>query len=229
MRRYFLCFLFLICTIAASAQDDEDHSERPLRDALPLNANDNPFIGGVLLGGNISSIINDYYPRYSRVGVNAGLTVYTRIRNRTWFSIELLYSQKGCIGVREVASYATGSFFEKYHLRLDYVEMPILLHAFVKPLYHITIGASYSYLLSEKETLFSDQPYVIDPLKYYSRKMGVDYILGGGLHLGKKIYLNIRYQRSLLPVRDLAHVYPIVGYGNFYNSCIAMQLMYMVR
>lgn len=194
-----------------------------------LNSADNTFIGGLIVGGNITSLANSNYPGYHKVGLNTGVTVYTRLKGKIWSSIELLYSQKGEIGVRESSSIYAGPYFEHYKVKLDYAELPLLIHYFPKRWYHFTAGASYSQLLNSNEELFSLYQINLKPDQSFFNRKGFDLIVGGGLHVNKNLFLNIRYQRSLTPIRNAMRVPTDVGFGDQYNTAFVFQLVYMIR
>jgi hypothetical protein len=218
MKRLFLQILLLLFVTGTRAQE------------LPsLNNSDNNFVGGIILGGNVSRMTGTYYQGYHKLGLTTGLTVYTRLKNKFWTSIELLYSQKGTIGVRQMESVYTGSYFEKYYARLNYIEVPVLLHYFDKRWYHFSIGASYSVLMKSKEDLVSYQPTNLYTQQSFFNQREYDIIIGGGLHVNKNLFLNIRYQHSVTPVRDAFRVPQYVGYGNQLNNMFAFQFVYMMR
>ena len=194
-----------------------------------LNASDNMFVGGLVLGGNATRLTGTHYSGFHRLGLNTGVTVYARVRSKIWASVELLYSQKGTIGVRQTESTYVGTYFEKYYAKLSYAELPVLLHYFHDRWYHLSIGASYSALMKSKEELVSFQPTNLYTDKAFFNTRVYDVIVGGGLHVNKNLFLNIRFQRSLTPVRDALRVPIAVGAGDQYNSMFTFQFVYLMR
>src|SRR5687767_4566212 len=61
---------------------------------------DRIFYGGLVAGLNMPAIKNDAYDGYHMIGFNGGAVVYSRIFPRLLGSVEILYSMKGCRGVR---------------------------------------------------------------------------------------------------------------------------------
>ena len=194
-----------------------------------LNNSDNTFVAGIIFGGNISKVSGTNYNGYHKLGFNTGLSVYGHIKNKWWASIEILYSQKGMIGVREENSDVVGPYFEKYYMRLNYAELPVMLHFFQEKWYHFSVGASYSMLLNSSEDLVSYQPTNLYTNIATFNQREFDFLAGGGLHVNKNLYLNIRYQKSLTPIRAAFRVPPAVGAGNQYSTLFAIQLVYMLR
>jgi hypothetical protein len=209
------------------AQDDEDIY---MPDTLKLGIYDDPFVAGLIVGGNTGNIRHDNYPGFHNIGFNAGVGVYVRLGAHFWVSTEMLYVRKGCTGVRNAESVYWGSYYEKYYLRMNYAELPVLFHLFQKPWYHISFGASYSrYLNSEERLQTSPDAIEINQELHYFNKNTFDYIVGGALHLNKKLYLNIRYQSSITRIRDAYRVHPQTGAGNQFMTTCSLQLTYLFR
>ena len=224
----FLIWALLCLCSPALAQDDDD--EIYMHDTLQLGTYDNPFVAGIMVGGNTGNMRNDNFPGFHNLGYSAGLTVYVRLLPHLWVNTEILYVKKGCTGVRSSESVYWGTYFEKYYLKMSYAELPVVFHLFQKSWYHLSFGASYSRYLNSKESLYtSPDPIFINQEKFYFNKNNFDYIVGGGLHINKKLYLNVRYQGSITRVRDAFRVHPYVGAGDQYVTTCSLQLMYMFR
>ncbi|MCD6064493.1 MAG: hypothetical protein K0R82_2404 [Flavipsychrobacter sp.] len=195
-----------------------------------LNEDDPRFVGGVAVGGNLTHITNDSFDGIHRFGPNVGGIVYARIKGEFWSSLEIRYSRKGTIGVRTDSSIAHASlYFTQYLLRLDYVEVPFALHVFNRRFYHFTAGVTYSYLLSSSELYSSLQLYRVDDKQFPFRQHNFDYLLGGGLHVNRNLFLNIHYQGSIVPIRDAWNVPIELGTKSQRNRMITLQLLYMFR
>jgi hypothetical protein len=230
LRWLFMAFMCL--SFPALAQDEDDDEDMYLPDTLQLGHFDEPFVAGLILGGNTGNIRYDYFPGFHNIGYSAGVTVYVRLNPKLWVGTEILYSRRGCTGVRTAESVYWGTYFEKYQLRLGYAELPLLLHFFQNkyPWCHFSFGASYSRYLNSKENLYTSPDAInIDQELHYFNKNNFDYIIGGALHINKKLYLNIRYQSSIVPVRDAYRVHPKVGAGDQYATTCSLQLLYLFR
>lgn len=235
MRLFYWFLSALLCLgCPAHAQDDieEDPDGIYLEDTLQLGSFDQPFVAGLMFGGNTGNIRNDNYPGFHNIGYSAGVTVYVRLQSHFWVGTEILYTKKGCTGVRTLESVYWGTYFEKYYLRMSYVELPVLFHFFQNkyPWFHFSFGASYGRYLNSKETLYtSPDPISVNQEKFYFNKNNFDYVVGGGLHINKKLYLNVRYQRSITPIRDAYRVHPQTGAGNQFATTCSLQLLYLLR
>ncbi|MBL7719287.1 MAG: PorT family protein [Flavipsychrobacter sp.] len=222
-----ICALLCLQLTAYGQEDDGDFYEH---DTLQLGDYDEKFIAGILVGGNTGNLHNDYFGGYHNIGYSAGLTVYVRLGKHFWVNGELLYVRKGCTGVRSAESLYWGTYFEKYYLRLNYAEVPVLFHLFQRKWYHLSFGASYARYLNSTENLYTSPDRInVNQELFYFNKNNFDYILGGGLHLNQKLYLNVRFQSSLVPVRNAYYVHPATGAGNQYLTTFSLQLMYLFR
>lgn len=231
MKFYTWLTLLLFLSLPAFAQDEEEE-KTPVPETYNLGMDDNPFVAGLIFGGNTGTLSGDNYGGFHNVGYTAGVTVYARLAPRFWVGPELLFVKRGVTGVRMTESYYWGTFIEKYYLRMNTAELPVLFHLFNsgKPWYHLTFGASYWRVIDSKESLLTS-PITIypDQSTYSFNKNNFDFIVGGAIHLNPKLYLNIRYQRSISPVRNWDRVHPYVGAGNQYMTNCSLQLMYLLR
>jgi hypothetical protein len=212
-----LCFL----TAAARAQNPSDYYEETPR----------TFYGGLVAGTNFTQLDGDNYAGYHHVGINAGGIVYTRFDEHLAASIEILYSQKGARAHREQGT-ANGDVIVSYHAILNYAEVPLQLCYFDRRRSHFGGGISISRLVSVKEDgQLANNTMVVDFDKYPFRKMDYNFILGGSLHLWEGLFLSVRFQYSLAPVRkgtigkDLPPEY--AGRNEQFNNMWTARLMYL--
>lgn len=188
---------------------------------------DKKFSGGIVAGMNVSTVARDNFGGYHLPGLNAGAIVYWRFATPVAMSLELLYSQKGAKGVNTSYSPYAGSYYEKYTMRLNYVEVPLILHYFISPRYQIGGGASYNALMSSKETYETIYPVYIDPDLHPFEKYEIDLIANGSMMLYKGLMLNVRYQYSVTPVRKSFYVPIGLGAGDQHNNMFTFRLAYL--
>lgn len=185
------------------------------------------FRGGFTAGMNASEVIGDAYHGFHKAGLHAGILAYAWL-NPVSVSLELLYTQKGSRGVREAGNLHTGTFYENYSLKLDYIEIPLLLHLSIYRQSHIGIGLSYAQLIRQKESFFSDQPIPLPESLYHFQKSDLAAIADIHWHLGKGWFAGFRYQRSLRPIRKHHEVPPTLGWGDQYNTWVTLRIMYLL-
>lgn len=191
--RCYLLLLILFSCFTALAQDDESNI---------MFDGSRTFVGGVLVGMNATQVDGDSYSGYHKAGLNVGGVVYANINASVGISIELLYSQKGAIGVKGNSNGQVGSYFEKYKMNLNYVEAPLLFHIYHAPWQrcHINLGASYSALISNKESFDTYYPFYIDDSQFPFKRFEIDGIAGMSYVWGH-FMLEVRYQYGITPIR----------------------------
>jgi hypothetical protein len=184
------------------------------------------FYGGLLLGANFSQVDGDSYAGYHKVGLNAGGIVYTQFDEHLALSLEILFSQKGSRGHRVQESGQQGTYITTYKIDLNYAEVPIQLNYFDRRKSHFGAGLSYSQLITAKETIETIPP---DPnlvgKVFPFKKADLNFILGGNLHLIKGLFLNARFQYSLIPIRK--DIPPGYGRSQQFNNLWTVRLMYL--
>jgi len=183
------------------------------------------FYGGIVAGGNFTQVDGDSYAGYHNVGLNLGPILYAQFASKIAGSIEILYSQKGAHSTFSQPSTSKAFLITKQDIRLNYVEIPLQLNYFDKRKSHFGGGISISRLISSKETIETNPNVNYDPDKYPFKKMDYNFVLGGQLHLWKGLFMNLRFQYSLVPIRkdiDLEF-----GRGEQYNNMWTLRMMYL--
>lgn len=216
-RTVVLLFLFLVSYQRVSAQSSEGIFEE-----IPRT-----FYGGLLLGTNFAQVDGDAYAGYHKVGLNVGGIVYTRLSEHAAVSLEILFSQKGARG-NQLKELSSGSVLSKYAINLNYAEIPVMFNYFDRRRSHFGAGFSYSQLVSANEVIEvsnNTSTTSLDASAYPFRKNDFNVVAGGNLHLWKGLFLNARFQYSLLTIRK--NFYPGFGRAEQYNNLWAVRLMYL--
>ncbi len=185
------------------------------------------FYGGIVAGANFSALDGDVYGGFHKAGLNVGGMVSVRWKLFR-FSGEMLYSQKGCRGVREIYSNYVGEMFERYYVNLNYVEVPVVVSVHTNPFLNFGGGISYSRLISSREWIESDQPYYIDNSIYRFKPNDWAFIASANLLFKKNWAVTLRYQRSFKSIRDPYWVPHDLGSGLQYNSYFTLRLVYLI-
>ncbi len=215
---FLVCALALLGTFTARAQNPSTYYEEVPR----------TFYGGLLAGANFSQVDGDAYAGYHKAGLNVGGIVYTRFTPHLAASLEILFSQKGARGNQPQQLGRTDTFLTDYRINLNYAEVPIMLNYFDRRRSHFGAGFSYSQLINGEELIGisrGTQEGEIDASAYPFKKMDVNFLMSGNLHLTKGLFLNLRFQYSLLAIRK-TH-YPGIGRAEQYNNLFAVRLMYL--
>lgn len=182
------------------------------------------FYGGLLGGVNFTQVDGDSYAGYHKVGFNVGGIAYAQFAPHLAGSLEILFSQKGSRGHKEQESGTPGIFIKKYRIDLNYAEVPLQLNYFDRRKSHFGGGFSYSQLISSNEKV-ETQNGAVNVDEYKFRKMDINFILGGNLHLVKGLFLNARFQYSIIPIRK--DIPPGFGRSEQYNNMWTLRLMYL--
>ncbi len=211
---YQLILLLFVAVLPASAQYDEDVEEKVFR-------------GGVILGANFTQVDGDSYYGYHKVGVNTGAIVNAHFHKHVGASLELLYAQRGSRGQTKYESAGIGTYIEKYHMNLNYVEVPVLLHFYYKR-FDAEIGAAYARLVRASEWVQSDRQVVIDNDRNYFDKTDLSYIVGLSRRMYKNLYLNVRFQYSIMPIRPASRIPAGYIWGNDgqFNNGMALRFVW---
>jgi opacity protein-like surface antigen len=219
------------CSLAASAQEeaeDDEPEERKPRDLSYLNEY-KLFEGGFALGFNATQVDGDTYAGYNKAGLHTGGIVCVHFSQTIGVSLELLYSQKGSRGAIVKESYAIGTYFDKYYLNLNYVQMPLVLYVKMHPRIDLEGGVAYSRLVTSWEYAESDQPWYVDPTKTEFNKSDFCYLVGLSYRLSRHWYGDVRYEYSIGSIRPTdRQPVPYTQYGGQYNNSFTFRLLYLL-
>ncbi len=107
--------------------------------------------GEVFLGGNLSQVDGDQCYGYKKAGFSGGAGALIPITNYMDIGLEVLFNQKGAFK-RDSLSYSS-EFTGRYNLRLNYVEVPLMLYLIDKDRFSVGLGVSYGRLVGLKERI----------------------------------------------------------------------------
>lgn len=186
---------------------------------------DRTFYGGLVTGLNLTQIDGDNFAGYSRKGLNAGGIVYFKMDEHIAASIEVLFSQKGSVS-KQPQLLAAGYYINKYGVDLNYAEVPVMINYYDDHKNHFGGGLSYSRLATSNEYITTTPPPTtpFDQAQYPFKKGDLELILGGDLHLYKGFFLNLRFQYSLLSIRNTV---PNITRGAQFNNMWTIRMMYL--
>lgn len=196
-----------------------------------FNDRDDPktFTGAFCLGLNFSQVDGDSYYGYHKVGLHVGAQVFAHFTKDFGASMELLYSRKGSRAVTVTESLMWGTYVWKYYMDVNYIEVPIMIHAATGTRWDLEAGISYGILVNSNEYVISDQPVVITPERNSFNKSDIDWILGARRKLYKNLLGSIRYQYSLTSIRPIERIPVGYSYGNKgqFNNLFTLRFEYV--
>lgn len=176
------------------------------------------FNAHILAGASTSQVSGDQLAGFNKAGVIAGAGVSARLSKKADFGFEIYYIQKGSLKQSNIDK----GDFEYYRLRLNYIEVPLLLE------YHLTdnlgmeLGPSIATLISSKE---EDENGELPGRKEFI-KYEVSAVGGLAYHFGSNWGLHFRGEQSIAPIRTHS------GGGTYrlnrgqYNSVLLFALFY---
>lgn len=184
------------------------------------------FVGGLIAGVNFSQVDGDSYKGYKNVGLSTGVVVYARLMPNIAASLEILYAQKGAKSNGPQLSNGGITLITKQNILLNYAEIPIQINFFDKRRSHFGAGLSYAQLINSKEQIQVNNPNIkYDSDQYPFKKMDINLVLSGQLHLHKGLFAGLRFQYSMLSIRD--NVDPEFGRSQQFNNVFALRVMYL--
>jgi hypothetical protein len=192
LQTYILCVVIASLTLAVSRSHAQEGFEM---------YEDRTFYGGLVLGTNFVQVDGDNFAGYHKVGLNAGGLVYIKLDEHVAGSIEVLFSQKGS-RAKQPQQLISGVYINKYGIDLNYAEVPVMINYFDKHMSHFGAGLSYSRLANANEYITTNPPANYNLEQYPFKKSDLNFLLSGSLHLHKGFFLNLRFQYSVLSIRD---------------------------
>jgi hypothetical protein len=184
------------------------------------------FKGAVMFGMNISQVDGDEVFGYHRFGVHFGAAAILPIKN--WdITLETVYNQKGSF---RKAIFPADSLNGQYDLRLNYVEVPLLVHYTDKNV--ITVGAGFSWgrLVNAREIEHSGaQPPYSDTVSF--NKNDFDVLADVQIKIWKRLKFGVRFAYSMVPIRErLYHpVWEVPWTREQYNNLLTFRLVYVIN
>jgi hypothetical protein len=195
--------------------------------------------GAVIVGANFAQVDGDEVFGYHRYGANLGLAAIIPF-SKTWsVSLETLFSQKGssqgAIYYDERKDSITGQInilTGEYQLRMNYVEVPLIIRYTDKEVFSLGAGISYARLVSINE-------------EEHGKKVETTYLNSGTykkddwlanadlmIRLHKNLHVNLRYSYSLfkLRTRDFYNIYgQYVKTRDQFNNLVSLRLIWVIN
>ena len=185
------------------------------------------FYGGLIGGANFSQISGDNYKGFDKAGINVGGKVLMFLGNDVAAGIEILYTQRGSRGKEVVtAGKVQGVSIRDYGISLDYAEVPVCFYYVMKNKSHIGAGVSYARLVQQSERGKTNPDQNFDSNNHPFKKSAFDLVLDANLMLTKGLFLNPRFQYSLIKVREDSDVPPYFFGNSQFSSVFAMRVVY---
>ncbi|MBN2730739.1 MAG: PorT family protein [Bacteroidales bacterium] len=154
--------------------------------------------GQIITGFNMSQVDGDEVVGYKKIGANLGVGAMLPMGKHWLISIETLFNQKGAYKKYPV-EYDTLPY-PYYNLRLNYAEVPIMIHYNDKDVLTFGTGFSYGRLVFMKEIEHGSQ---IDwPTRTGDYNRGDwNFLFNVRFRMYYGLHFDIRYAYSLVKIR----------------------------
>jgi len=182
--------------------------------------------GEAIAGFNLSQVDGDMFYGFKKFGLNIGTGAMIPFGKNWDVSIEILYNQKGARQNSKV--YDTICTY-KYKLRLNYAEVPVLIHYTDKDF--ITAGAGFSWGRLVGASEWENGIKTPTTVKNGVYKIN-DFNIIGEVRIKIKgpLKFNVRYSYSLMPLREREFTNCDTNTKftrQQYNNLISLRLLYM--
>lgn len=179
------------------------------------------FTGEILGGAAGSQVSGDQLSGFNKAGIIGGGGVRTGLGENSSIGFRILYFQKGS---RKPSKLDQGDP-SYYRLRLNYIEVPVLLRFGLIKNFYAETGISAAYLISSSE---EDEDGEL-PLRKSFEKIDLSGVLILGYPVAKSIDFQLGIWQSVLPVRSHGGntVYRL-NRGQ-YNTALTFTLLYSLN
>ncbi len=182
--------------------------------------------GAVLAGMNLTQVDGDEIYGFNKVGINLGAAAIVPFADKWEASIETIFSQKGSYQGPHNNDSLTG----EYRLRLNYLEVPVLVHFNDKNKVIFGAGFSWGRLVNIEEyehgnrvesTTLNNGPY---------SKNDYNALVDLRFRIYKQLKFNVRYAYSLKKIRTRVYTPPFSNDSwtrDQYNNFWTFRLIYI--
>ena len=208
--------LVLFSYLSSYSQQEEKETFRPV------------FIGGLVA----SQVDGDTYGGYSKLGFFAGIGINRLVSKKIELEFAITILQKGAR-----KNYALDSASrnnpnnEFYLLRLNYLEVPLCIKYNYKK-FKTEFGGAFAYLIKNPPYEESQNGY---NNIYGFKNFDYSFLIGLGYKLNPNVLVNLRYEYSVVSVRDYYQSTAGIYHGQFpynlfnrglYNNLLVLSLNY---
>ena len=187
------------------------------------------FKGAAIMGFNMCKVAGDEvngFWQFYRFGMNFGAAAIIPFQKAWDVTLEVGYSQKGAYWGNGVQD---DNYPWSYNLKLNYVEVPVLVHYNDRDIITAGLGFAWGRLVSSTEIEDDgNRPSYQDTIPFNLN----DFSIMGDLlfRVYKRLHLNIRVTHSLVPIRERQFENPYTGStwdNKQYNFLISVRFVYI--
>jgi len=183
------------------------------------------IMGAVFTGINATQVDGDEVYGYKKFGLNIGAAAIIPIDDKWSISLENAYSEKGAHQRRRFLDSLDGS----YDLKLNYLEVPLMVHFTDKDIVTFGAGMSWGRLIgiSEQRNGYEMTGTTLESGIYRNADLNV--LLDVRFRLYKRFHFDVRYAYSVRPIATREIIDSKTGYPNIreqYNGLFTFRVMY---
>jgi hypothetical protein len=165
------------------------------------------FIPTFRIGLNTAQVNGDGMGGFHKAGIVTGFRIEYPFNKKWHGGFELLWSQKGSKQQTAIDNYDT--FAAWYNLRLNYIEIPVLVMYNFNEKFSIQGGLGWGYMFSSKyEPLYGGTS-----TAGFIRKSEISATIGGEYKFADRWSIYARYTNSILPVNNNGRLSGYAYYG----------------
>jgi hypothetical protein len=182
-----------------------------------------------LLGLNLTQVEGDEVYGFKKPGINIGAGVMIPFAKNWDVSFEITYNQKGAKEGEQYRDTIDGEPVNgAYKLRLNYAEIPVLIHYTDKEFFTIGAGFSFGRLVGIQEWEHGVREATSLNSNTYE-KNDFSYIFDLRIRLKGPLKLALRYQNSMVKIRtrEFSNFNGDTWTRDQYNKVITLRLIYM--
>lgn len=185
------------------------------------------IMGALILGVNASQVDGDEVYGYRKFGLNAGAAAIIPIWGNWAITLENTYSEKGAHQrKRSLDSIYDGS----YDLKLNYVDVPLLLQYTDKDFISIASGASWGSLVKVSEFRNGNEISTTTLNSGIYNRSDINILVDVKIRVIQRLRFNVRYAYSVRPIAHREVIDSKTGYPNMrdqYNGMFTFRLFYI--
>jgi len=187
-------------------------------------------IKGQIIGGiNATQIDGDEVYGYHKFGLNMGVGAILPFNNKRWsLSLETIFNQKGSYQNESPELDTLPKPY--YNIRINYLEVPVLLHFEDKQTITIGLGFSWGRIVGIEEIEHGKRIETTTLAGPYKRE-DVNILVDLRFRLYEKLKFNFRYAYTLYPIRTRIFTNTI-GQSwerTQYNNILTFRLIYVIN
>ncbi len=180
------------------------------------------FNAGMQGGMSATQVTGDGLGGFDKPGLFAGFMVNYPISDRADIQLEMNFIQKGSRGNAK----PTAGNYDSYLLRLNYVELPLMVRFELKKPLRIELGLQFAYLINAREFDLYGEVSPDPSIPYFH---DLDFSGFGGLNYQIKDHwaISLRYAYSIIAIRPKPTTVTYRYDGGLFNEVLCTSVQYL--